>query len=200
MRRLRIRSPQPHPLFAQSGWHVKPDHEQLPSDNPPGGPRWPLPSPPSPTASSRTTTGASCRPVATPSPDLFFPVGTTGPAIEQIAQAKAVCAHLRGPGRLPRVRPRHQPGLRRLGRHLRGGAPQAPPGLGRPPAPGQLSPPPPDLPNWRQLLPDRGSTCPRFVVLGPVTPGGTRSARRSARPCPARPRPAPCRSCRPARR
>ncbi len=25
-------------------------------------------------------------------PDLFFPVGTTGPAIEQIEQAKAVCA------------------------------------------------------------------------------------------------------------
>lgn len=24
-------------------------------------------------------------------PDLFFPVGTTGPAIEQIEQAKAVC-------------------------------------------------------------------------------------------------------------
>jgi WhiB family redox-sensing transcriptional regulator len=24
-------------------------------------------------------------------PDLFFPVGTTGPAIEQIRQAKAVC-------------------------------------------------------------------------------------------------------------
>ena len=24
-------------------------------------------------------------------PDLFFPVGTTGPAIEQIATAKAVC-------------------------------------------------------------------------------------------------------------
>ena len=24
-------------------------------------------------------------------PDLFFPVGTTGPAIEQIAEAKAVC-------------------------------------------------------------------------------------------------------------
>jgi WhiB family redox-sensing transcriptional regulator len=32
---------------------------------------------------------ASCRDT---SPDLFFPVGTTGPAIEQIAQAKAVCA------------------------------------------------------------------------------------------------------------
>lgn len=25
-------------------------------------------------------------------PDLFFPVGTTGPALEQIAAAKAVCA------------------------------------------------------------------------------------------------------------
>ena len=32
---------------------------------------------------------ASCRDT---NPDLFFPVGTTGPAIEQIAQAKAVCA------------------------------------------------------------------------------------------------------------
>jgi len=25
-------------------------------------------------------------------PDLFFPIGSTGPAIEQIASAKAVCA------------------------------------------------------------------------------------------------------------
>ena len=32
---------------------------------------------------------AACRDT---NPDLFFPVGTTGPAIEQIAQAKAVCA------------------------------------------------------------------------------------------------------------
>jgi WhiB family redox-sensing transcriptional regulator len=31
---------------------------------------------------------ASCRDT---DPDLFFPVGTTGPAIEQIAAAKAVC-------------------------------------------------------------------------------------------------------------
>jgi WhiB family redox-sensing transcriptional regulator len=31
---------------------------------------------------------AACRDT---SPDLFFPVGTTGPAIEQIAQAKSVC-------------------------------------------------------------------------------------------------------------
>jgi len=31
---------------------------------------------------------AACRDT---NPDLFFPVGTTGPAIEQIEQAKAVC-------------------------------------------------------------------------------------------------------------
>ena len=31
---------------------------------------------------------AACRDT---SPDLFFPVGTTGPAIEQIEAAKAVC-------------------------------------------------------------------------------------------------------------
>ena len=32
--------------------------------------------------------GASCRDT---DPDLFFPVGTTGPALEQIEAAKAVC-------------------------------------------------------------------------------------------------------------
>ena len=32
--------------------------------------------------------GAACRDT---DPDLFFPVGTTGPAIEQIEAAKAVC-------------------------------------------------------------------------------------------------------------
>lgn len=32
---------------------------------------------------------ASCRDT---SPDLFFPVGTTGPALEQIAAARAVCS------------------------------------------------------------------------------------------------------------
>jgi WhiB family redox-sensing transcriptional regulator len=31
---------------------------------------------------------AACRDT---DPDLFFPVGTTGPALEQIASAKAVC-------------------------------------------------------------------------------------------------------------
>jgi WhiB family redox-sensing transcriptional regulator len=33
-------------------------------------------------------TNAACRDT---DPDLFFPVGTTGPAIEQIESAKAVC-------------------------------------------------------------------------------------------------------------
>ncbi|MFE1292561.1 WhiB family transcriptional regulator [Streptomyces sp. NPDC058751] len=33
--------------------------------------------------------GASCRTV---DPDLFFPIGSTGPAVLQIQEAKAVCA------------------------------------------------------------------------------------------------------------
>lgn len=33
--------------------------------------------------------GAACADVA---PDLFFPIGVTGPAVGQIAAAKAVCA------------------------------------------------------------------------------------------------------------
>lgn len=33
---------------------------------------------------------AACRTV---DPDLFFPVGTTGPALPQIEEAKAVCGH-----------------------------------------------------------------------------------------------------------
>src|SRR5687768_14497189 len=37
-----------------------------------------------------------------------------------------------GPGRLPRLRPEHQPGLRHLGRHLRGGAPGPAPRVRRP--------------------------------------------------------------------
>jgi WhiB family redox-sensing transcriptional regulator len=40
--------------------------------------------------------GASCRDV---DPDLFFPIGTTGQAIDQIEAAKAVCAAC--PSRVP---------------------------------------------------------------------------------------------------
>ena len=50
-------------------------------------------------------------------PDLFFPVGTTGPALVQIERAKAGLRRVRRAGRVPRLRPRHQPGLGHLGRH-----------------------------------------------------------------------------------
>ena len=71
---------------------------------------------------------AACRDT---DPDLFFPVGTTGPALEQIDAAKAVCCAVRGAAGVPGVRPGDQPGLGRLGRHLRGGAPQAAQGVAR---------------------------------------------------------------------
>ncbi len=40
-------------------------------------------------ASDEWRSYAACRDT---NPDLFFPVGTTGPAIEQIESAKAICA------------------------------------------------------------------------------------------------------------
>ena len=40
------------------------------------------------TATDTWRANSSCRDT---DPDLFFPVGTTGPALEQIAAAKAVC-------------------------------------------------------------------------------------------------------------
>ncbi|MFN7148084.1 MAG: WhiB family transcriptional regulator [Microthrixaceae bacterium] len=40
------------------------------------------------TATDTWRAASSCRDT---DPDLFFPVGTTGPALEQIASAKAVC-------------------------------------------------------------------------------------------------------------
>ena len=48
-------------------------------------------------------------------PDLFFPVGTTGPAIEQIESGQGRLHRVRGPPAVPRVRPHHQPGLRASG-------------------------------------------------------------------------------------
>ena len=65
-------------------------------------------------------------------PELFFPVGTTGTALVQIEQAKQVCGECDGAGRVPRLRPRHEPGLRHLGRAVRGGAPGHPPPARRP--------------------------------------------------------------------
>ena len=76
---------------------------------------------------------AACRDT---DPDLFFPVGTTGPAIEQIESAKAVCRECEAQSACLEFALDDQPGVRDLGRHLRGGAPQAAQGLAGPPAPG----------------------------------------------------------------
>ena len=62
-------------------------------------------------------------------PELFFPVGNSGPALLQIAEAKAVCQRCPVVERVPDLGARDRPGRRRLGRHERGRAsrPQAPP-------------------------------------------------------------------------
>ncbi len=74
---------------------------------------------------------AACR---NTEPDLFFPVGTTGPAVDQIDAAKRVCHACDALGTVSRLRAGHQPGVGRLGRHVRRRAPQAAQGLaGRPP-------------------------------------------------------------------
>ncbi len=50
---------------------------------------------------------ASCR---DEDPELFFPVGTSGPTLLQIAEAKAVCGHYSVSSDLnPRVGFRHGP-------------------------------------------------------------------------------------------
>ena len=51
-------------------------------------------------------------------PDLFFPIGTTGPAIDQIEAAKRVCRTCEVTRAVSRVRLGHQPGVGRLGRHV----------------------------------------------------------------------------------
>ena len=80
-------------------------------------------------------------------PELFFPIGNTGPALLQIEEAKAVCRRCEVVDTCLQVGPRVRPGRRRLGRHVRGRAPraQAPQ---RPRPPRRLTPPPhyPDCP------------------------------------------------------
>ena len=50
-------------------------------------------------------------------PDLFFPVGTTGLRAGADRPGQAGLRRVSGADRLPRLRPRDQPGLRHLGRH-----------------------------------------------------------------------------------
>ena len=45
-------------------------------------------------------------------PELFFPVGSVGPALAQIAEAKAVCTPVPGAEGLPALRAEHRAGLR----------------------------------------------------------------------------------------
>ena len=63
---------------------------------------------------------AACRDTT---PELFFPIGTTGGALDQIDAAQASVRSVSGHPRVPRVRARHQPGVRRVGRAHRGRAP-----------------------------------------------------------------------------
>ena len=65
---------------------------------------------------------AACR---ASSPDLFFPVGTVGHALTEIESAKAVCAGCAVREACLEFARAHQSGVRRVGRHLRGGAPPA---------------------------------------------------------------------------
>jgi len=47
------------------------------------------------TARANWRDDAACRDA---DPDLFFPIGTTGPALRQIGEAKRVCRTCPGPG------------------------------------------------------------------------------------------------------
>ena len=57
---------------------------------------------------------AACRDT---SPELFFPIGTTGVALDQIDAAKRVCGQCPVTGECLEFALAHQPGGRRLGRH-----------------------------------------------------------------------------------
>ncbi|CAM5280018.1 Transcriptional regulator WhiB [Streptomyces glaucescens] len=57
-------------------------------------------------------------------PELFFPIGNTGPALLQIEEAKAVCRRCPVIDAVSAVGARVRPGLRRLGWSQRGRAPR----------------------------------------------------------------------------
>ena len=118
-------------------------------------------------------TDAACR---STDPDLFFPVGTTGTALDHIAAAKAVCATCAREGAVPGVRHRDEPGLGRVGRRLRGGAPHAPPAMRmrasagpppRPPSPDRLTAASPLV----VLVDDERDAHARPTVPPPPSPG-----------------------------
>ena len=52
-------------------------------------------------------------------PELFFPVGNSGPALAQIADAKLVCNRCPVTTECLVLGPEHRPGLGRMGRHER---------------------------------------------------------------------------------
>nr|BFE68086.1 hypothetical protein GCM10020092_013870 [Actinoplanes digitatis] len=53
-------------------------------------------------------------------PELFFPIGTSGPALLQVEQAKAVCRLMHRDRVVPLLGARVRSGRRRLGRYERG--------------------------------------------------------------------------------
>ena len=61
----------------------------------------------------------------TADPELFFPVGNTGPAVDQIEKAKAVCARCTVTEMCLQYALETVAGLRRLGRPQRRRAPRA---------------------------------------------------------------------------
>lgn len=58
-------------------------------------------------------------------PELFFPVGNSGPALTQIAQAKLVCNRCPVTSQCLKWALETGQDMRRLGRPVRGGAPRA---------------------------------------------------------------------------
>ena len=93
-------------------------------------------------------TRAACRDT---DPDLFFPVGTTGQAVDHIEAAKSVCARCSAQPECLEFALYDEPGVRGVGRSLRGGAPEAAQGLARRAAPGLVDPG--DAPPTRRQAP-----------------------------------------------